>query len=108
MMECDFFFFLFCRSIRNTEQGINESCLMLTVCVYNHLVMKSFWSFFFFFFSAIKMGVRGWRGLRCMCEERPLRNICLSCPRTDDYLQISEMPKDAWVLSHIPFRYAGT
>lgn len=34
----------FCRSIRNTEQGINESCLMSTACFYNHLVMK--WGYF--------------------------------------------------------------
>lgn len=34
----------FCRSIRNTEQGINESCLMSTACFYNHLLMK--WVFF--------------------------------------------------------------
>lgn len=38
-MECDAFF---CRSIRNTERGINESCLMSTVCFYNHLVMIFF------------------------------------------------------------------
>lgn len=43
LMECNafsFFFLFFCRSIKNTEQGINESCLMSTVCFYNRLVMK--------------------------------------------------------------------
>lgn len=53
MMECDVFF---CRSIRNTEQGINESCLMSTACFYNRLVVK--WGVF----CAIKKngGVAAW------------------------------------------------
>lgn len=96
-------FFSFCRSIRNTEQGINESCLMSTAWFYNRLVLKGF----FFFLSALKMGVRGWRGWRCTCEERPLGNICLSCPQTDDYLQIFEMPTDTWAWSHVPFFFMG-
>lgn len=96
------FFFspFFCRSIRTTKQGIIESCLMSTACFYNRLVMKGF--VFLIFFSAIKMGLRGWRGLRCICEERSLRNTCLSCPRTHDYLQIFKMPTDAWECSHVP------
>lgn len=53
------------------------------------------------------MGVRGWRGWRCTCEEQPLGNICLSCPQTDDYLQIFEMPTDTWAWSHVPFFLMG-
>lgn len=40
-MECNAFCF-FCRSIRNAEQGLNESRLMLTACFFNRLVMKCF------------------------------------------------------------------
>lgn len=72
-----FFFFSFCRSIKNAVRGLNESRLMLTARGFNRLVMKCFF---------VPLEEAEWRGLRCQRRERHTRrNICLSCPSTYDY-----------------------
>lgn len=76
-VRCLFFFFFFCRSIKNAVRGLNESRLMLTARGFNRLVMKCF---------CVPLEEAEWRGWRCQRRVRHTRrNICLSCPSTYDY-----------------------